>query len=236
MAVLAVLLHTRDPELLTAVDVDMVAADATSALKLPATVVDGLPRLRERDPSDPSRAPISTTLQFDIHHPPLHGTLTITTSDFNASDLPIGTHCSAQVNGLASTAATGQSASVSHLARQGYERGRRPPESASAYVDPHRFATDAMTIKTGVQVNGASATWPFGRLTIDEEWLRLAGTLPPAVWIDRPTVTKVRTLRHLGFRGLMFDTADGRYNGVIVWLGSRSKVLDALAAKGWPVS
>ena len=72
--------------------------------------------------------------------------------------------------------------------------------------------------------------------TIDSEWLRLVGIPTYDVWIDRARVTGVRTVRLFG-RGLIFDSEDGAYDGVIIWLlhPHRLAALRHLAALGWPV-
>ena len=57
------------------------------------------------------------------------------------------------------------------------------------------------------------------------------------MWIDAGRVVNVRAVGRWFNPGLMFDTSDGLYDGVIVWLfrTRRSEALDQLTALGWRV-
>jgi hypothetical protein len=74
-------------------------------------------------------------------------------------------------------------------------------------------------------------------MTFDSEWLRIEGVPTYDVWIERARVTNVRAIGRWFSPGLMFDTTDGVYDGVIVWLAPRRRdsVLRLLADRGWAV-
>jgi hypothetical protein len=118
------------------------------------------------------------------------------------------------------------------LERQGFRRGQAPP----AIRAPHRFGEGAYEGRCGVRVQSWNATHPLVTVTVDSEWLHLVGIPTYDVWIERARVTGVRTVRLFG-RGLIFDSQDGAYDGVIIWLlhHERLAALRLLAALGWPV-
>lgn len=132
------------------------------------------------------------------------------------------------------TARSGNLRLVGYLSRHGYQRGRVPP-ALSAYSPPHVFDADAVRCRVGAQVCGAGMTWPLGTATLDDAWLLVAGTFGPPAWIDRGVVAQVRSFPWVMTRGVMFDTPDGRYDGVIVWAGRRSTFCGTLASRGWPI-
>lgn len=117
------------------------------------------------------------------------------------------------------------------IKRQGFRRLAPPAISA-----PHRFGDDAYVGRCGAYVHWWSASSPLGgTVTVDSEWLHLVGVPTYDVWIERARVTRVRMVR-LFSRGVMFDSEDGAYDGVILWGPPAGTVaLRHLAALGWPV-
>ena len=68
--------------------------------------------------------------------------------------------------------------------------------------------------------------------------LRIDGVPTQDVWINSNLVTSVRPVGRWFSPGLMFDSAEGIYDGVIVWLfrSRRDETLRLLASCGWPVA
>jgi hypothetical protein len=103
---------------------------------------------------------------------------------------------------------------------------------------PHRFAPDAEQVeRAGARLGWQNTTVPGATLTFDSDWLRIEGVVPE-VWTESAQVTRVRRVGRFFSPGLMFDTVDGAYDGVIVWLfpQTRDRAERLLAARGWPVA
>jgi hypothetical protein len=76
-------------------------------------------------------------------------------------------------------------------------------------------------------------------MTFDSDWLRIEGVPTYDVWIERARVTNIRAVGRWFSPGLIFDTTDGVYDGIIVWLAPttrRDNVLRLLADRGWAVA
>jgi hypothetical protein len=74
-------------------------------------------------------------------------------------------------------------------------------------------------------------------VTFDSDWLRIEGVPTYDIWVECARVTNIRAVGRWFSPGVMFDTSDGRYDGVIVWLfrTRRRDFLRLLAERGWPV-
>ena len=117
------------------------------------------------------------------------------------------------------------------LRRQGFRLGASPPRRVEHAF--HRQATRSFT--GGLRSGLFNATWPLARLTLDGEAARIRVLLLRTVWVERSEVVAVRRLSFLLSPGILFETKDGAYDGVIFWTFAPSDVMRAFAALGWPV-
>jgi hypothetical protein len=126
---------------------------------------------------------------------------------------------------------------------RGFRRSQQPPSIRPS----HRFSSNAVRVgHAGVRIGWWNTTAPGAALTFDRNWLRiesvrleqLFGGHGVEVWIESARVIKVRTVGRWFSTGLIFDTTDGTYDGVIVWLFRKRRdfVVSLLAARGWPVA
>jgi len=92
--------------------------------------------------------------------------------------------------------------------------------------------------RAGARIGWWNASVPLVKLTFDAAWLRIEGVPTYDVWIRSDLVTNVRRVGRWFSPGLMFDSAEGTYDGVIVWLfrTRRNETLRLLSAFGWPVA
>ena len=112
----------------------------------------------------------------------------------------------------------------------GYDRRRRPPGSTPNHVfNPASSAS----LRGGARVGWSNASWPLVKLTVDQDWLKLAWV--PPVWMPREEVTAVEVIRGMMGPGVVFRSADGRFDGVIFWTFSTAAVLATLERFGWPI-
>jgi hypothetical protein len=124
-----------------------------------------------------------------------------------------------------------------HLERQGYRPSSTPP---SLDLDHSFDEARSVSFRGGSRVGRGNATVPLVKLRFDETWAHLSGAgrlfggVVP-VWIDRSAVLGVRRVRGPLSPGIRFDSADGRYDGVIFWTKSPAAVLGALRDHGWPI-
>ena len=128
----------------------------------------------------------------------------------------------------------GHSGSVGFFGLDGYRRGQDPP----SVRPPHSFGADAVHVRrAGARIGRLNASVPLVTITFDADWLRVEGVPTYDVWIERGRVTVVRKVGRWWFSsGLMFDSTDGAYDGVIVWLWrtKRAEAVCMLAERGWP--
>jgi hypothetical protein len=109
--------------------------------------------------------------------------------------------------------------------RRGFRALRLPPQLRPLH--PFNRATSSVFVATariGMRSSGLPA-----QVTVDPTWLWLQG-----VWVERSLVTGIYTWRSIFATGFMFDSTDGRYDGVILWTLRPSRVTAALARHGWP--
>jgi hypothetical protein len=121
------------------------------------------------------------------------------------------------------------------LGLEGYRRTQQPPSIGP----PHHFGSDATEVRrAGARVAWVNVTMPMVTLTFDSDWLRIEGVPTYDVWIERARVTNIRAVGRWFSPGVMFDTTDGVYDGVIVWLFGRRRdlMLRRLADGGWRVA
>lgn len=117
------------------------------------------------------------------------------------------------------------------LKRQGYRPGQRPPSRSVTYAfDP----PNSVKLKGGARVGRYNATVPLVTLTLDQNWAHLSGFA--SVWISRSEVEGVRRINGTLGSGIMFDTADGRLDGVIYWTFEPARVLRAFDWYDWPIT
>jgi hypothetical protein len=125
---------------------------------------------------------------------------------------------------------------VDLLGLNGYRRRQQPP----SIRPPHRFGSDATEVsRAGARIAWWNATVPMVTMTFDSDWLRIEGVPTYDVWIERARVTNIRAVGRWFSPGLMFDTTDGVYDGVIVWFAQRTRrdnVLRLLADREWAVA
>lgn len=118
--------------------------------------------------------------------------------------------------------------------RQGYRMMRLPP-----FEKPGAIESDAPCFR-GHSVTGVlPVQWPFARLTIGTSWASIE--TGQTIGINRAVVKRVRRIGAAAWHGVHFDTADGRYDGVIFFPFLRTSggvrvILDAFRRKGWPVA
>lgn len=107
-------------------------------------------------------------------------------------------------------------------------RFRTPPR-----VRPdHRFTPGRSSIFTSGARIGLYQTSRI-HIEVDRGWMSI-GVLV-TTWIERYHVTGVRSFRSLLRTGFMFDTDDGRYDGVILWTLRPDRLRATLALYHWPV-
>lgn len=84
-------------------------------------------------------------------------------------------------------------------------------------------------------------------VTADEYWLQLrlrhmrrVATLlriaPEPIWIRKTEVTGIVCVGIGQFTGLRFVTCDGSFDGVVIWTRHPRRLIDGLAALGWPIA
>lgn len=100
----------------------------------------------------------------------------------------------------------------------------------------HIFDPDRSTqLRGGARRGTGHSTWPLCRLDIDAEYVRATEVFRAPVWITRAECTGVREIKVPLTSGLLFETADGAFDG-FAFLATRTKqALEALAQFGWPV-
>jgi hypothetical protein len=129
------------------------------------------------------------------------------------------------------------------LDQLGHQQDQMPPERVRTYP----FAEDAYRTSCGFKVARFYADPPLATLTADEYWLQLrprgllrfmtrVGIAPKPIWIRATEVTKIVSVRVGLITGLRFCTPDGSFDGVVVWTRHPRRLLDGLAARGWPVA
>lgn len=132
--------------------------------------------------------------------------------------------------------------SRTNLGRQGYRFRVRPPDRNPQ----HTFDADAFTAVGGCRVRRRNLSVPLVNLKADRRWLRITRNdglaswvafpfLPRPIWIGRAEVMTCRPIWTRMGSGILFETADGAFDGVILWLFGRQAVLSELQALGWPV-
>ena len=132
---------------------------------------------------------------------------------------------------------TRQSVRMGLLGPDGDRRSQYPP----AIRTPPQLDGDVTVFRgVGARVARSNLTVPLVTLAFDADWLRIRRIMRHCdVWIERSRVISVRAVGSTWFSaGVMFDTADGRYDGVIVWIrrGPRAALIGLLEERGWPVA
>jgi hypothetical protein len=117
------------------------------------------------------------------------------------------------------------------LRRQGYRALRWPPFESPYSFDPAR----SQTFRGGARVGLTNSTLGLVTLTIDERHASLRGLMIVPTGVDRRYCTGVRRIGGVIGKGVRFDSADGRYDGVIFWTGNPQAVLETLRSLGWPM-
>ena len=117
---------------------------------------------------------------------------------------------------------------------QGYRMLRQPP-----FERPPPPGPRAVELRGHAVVGLWPMPWPFSRLIIDVDWTTIRGGGVPALGINRAVVTKVRQVGAPGFRGVHFDSIDGRYDGVLFSPPLRTAqgtatILASFSELGWP--
>jgi hypothetical protein len=120
------------------------------------------------------------------------------------------------------------------LARHGFRRTQEPPVIRRV----HRWGAEALEVRCGARVQWWNASYPLAKVTVDHEWLQVAGVPTYDVWIERARVTGIRVFeaRMVG-SGVLFTSQDGVYDSTVVWLFQPQlrDVLERLEQLGWPV-
>lgn len=117
--------------------------------------------------------------------------------------------------------------SVRRLRRHGY-RFRRPPSDQPLYrFHPDRSATFRSTARLGWFDTG------WTTVTIDRGWLSIGFFFPK--WVERYRVTAIRSFPGFLTTGFMFDTTDGRYEGIILWSFQPDRLRATFTLYDWPV-
>jgi hypothetical protein len=112
----------------------------------------------------------------------------------------------------------------------GYVKTRPSPDRDPGHVfDPDR----SRSFRVGARIGRMNATVPLVKMTVGVDVVVLRGPFTSAV-IDRRRVSGVRAVGRFMTSGLRFESADGVYDGVIVWALDRDVILDAFASLGWP--
>ena len=116
------------------------------------------------------------------------------------------------------------------LRRAGFQAKRQPPKQSA----PHQFGPGALVRTGGARVGRFNATVPLVRMTVDQDWANLSGPLI-SVWLARTDVSRVRRIRVFPILGdgVMFDSADGRFDGVVFWAVAASEAVACMASLGW---
>ena len=83
----------------------------------------------------------------------------------------------------------------------------------------------------GGRIGRMNAAIPAAIVTFDRDWLRVEGVPTYDVWVERTVVLSVQSIRYLWSKGVRFVTADGRYDGLIIW--TSAGMTDALRSAGW---
>lgn len=117
------------------------------------------------------------------------------------------------------------------LRRQGYRPLRWPPFESPYSFDPAR----SQTFRGGARVGLTVSSSPFVTLTADERHASLRGIMFVPTGVERRYCTGVRRIGSVTGRGIRFDSADGRYDGIIFWTGKPQAVLNTLRSLGWPM-
>ena len=112
------------------------------------------------------------------------------------------------------------------LRRQGFN-----PKVEVKITRPGHDFCDASVWKCGARIGRMNATIPMAIVTFDRDWLRVEGVPTYDVWVERTAVSSVQPIRYLWSKGIRFVTADGRYDGLIIW--TRAGMTDALRSEGW---
>jgi hypothetical protein len=112
------------------------------------------------------------------------------------------------------------------LRRQGFN-----PQVEVRITRPGHEFVDASVWKCGARIGRMNATMPMATVTFDREWLRVEGVPTYDVWVERTEVSAVQPIRYLWSKGVRFASADGRYDGLIIW--PRSGMTEALHSADW---
>ena len=91
-----------------------------------------------------------------------------------------------------------------------------------------------------LQGGGKIGPWqlpePLVMLSADATWVCLHGRGFPTVWIARSATTEVRTLGSKAGVGVLFASADGRYDKVLFLALDGPEVRRVLGQLGWPIA
>ena len=120
------------------------------------------------------------------------------------------------------------------LRASGYVRSRVPPlRDVAHHFDP----STSVAITGGSRVAGRNVSMPLATLTVDRSWALLqSGSIQRStVWIGRNEITGLSKASGLLGSGVMFRSADGRFDGVVFWTFNTGGVMRTLAGLGWPV-
>jgi len=75
---------------------------------------------------------------------------------------------------------------------------------------------------------------PLAKVRFDTEWMRVPRVVG-ALWLPRDVVINVRAVSRFARRAIRFDSADGAYDGVLLWVIDIDRTLRMLGSFGWPV-
>jgi len=117
---------------------------------------------------------------------------------------------------------------ISYLGRQGFRLSKEPPSSSPGY---EFVASRSQRITGGVRVRWIPERWPFAAVTLDDQWAFVSGFRP--VWVERKSVVGIREIRTPFMNGVLFESLDSRYDGLIFW-GRNVPLIAALERFGWP--
>jgi hypothetical protein len=116
-----------------------------------------------------------------------------------------------------------------HRLRKG---GYNPSVRLMSRIVDYQFSPRTSTkVRTGARIRSANITRPLIQVTVDEEWLHIGRFIN--TWIAREEVTSVVNVRGLVSSGFRFASADGVYDGIVIW--SDESLKKALVAYRWPI-
>ena len=125
--------------------------------------------------------------------------------------------------------AVGYSAILWSLRRKGLAVFRFPPSDGPGPFEGDRASTFRVSGRLAFMRGGGRIT-----LQVDETHAALSGFVWTKVNIERDRCTAVHAVDYRR-GGLRFESADGRYDGVLIWSAARPEITAALADLGWPV-